>query len=98
MNGMVEVTTTTFLSTATYSCNEGRSLVASSGEMVASSSIITTCQADGVWSVGEPTCIGEPSLLLCCIIVTYSQSPASYCYVAPVQLLLLLLLLLFAYS
>ena len=44
---------TTFGQKATYSCNTGYNLVGDSTRM---------CQADGMWSGSEPTCIGEPPL------------------------------------
>ena len=43
---------TTFGQTATYSCNTGYNLVGDSTRM---------CQADGMWSGSEPTCISEPN-------------------------------------
>ena len=46
-DGQVSFTTTTFSSTATYSCNTGYNL-----QGVAT----RTCQADGIWSDSEPTC------------------------------------------
>ncbi|CAI8000476.1 Sushi, von Willebrand factor type A, EGF and pentraxin domain-containing protein 1, partial [Geodia barretti] len=45
--GRVEVTTTTFLSTATYVCDSGFSIEGTS---------VRTCLATGVWSGREPTC------------------------------------------
>ena len=44
---------TTFRQTATYSCNTGYNLVGDSTRI---------CQADGMWSRSEPTCISEPNL------------------------------------
>ena len=44
---------TTFRQTATYSCNTGYNLVGDSTHM---------CQADGMRSGSEPTCISEPNL------------------------------------
>ena len=49
-NGIVTLTTTTFMSTATYSCNEGYSLDGND---------LRTCLSDTVWSGSDPTCIGE---------------------------------------
>ena len=46
---------TTFRQTATYSCNTGYNLVGDSTHM---------CQADGIWSGSEPTCISEPNLIV----------------------------------
>ena len=45
---------TTFGQTATYSCDTGYDLL---------EDITRTCQADGVWSGSEPTCISESNLL-----------------------------------
>ena len=54
MNGQVSHPNgTTFGQTATYSCNTGYNLVGDSTRM---------CQADGIWSGNEPTCISEPNL------------------------------------
>ena len=53
-DGMVTLTTTTFESTATYSCNTGR--LSLSGEAT------RTCQATGVWTGSAPTCVGMLSL------------------------------------
>ena len=51
MNGQVNHPNgTTFGQTATYSCNTGYNLVGDSTRM---------CQADGMWSGSEPTCISE---------------------------------------
>ena len=44
---------TKFGQTATYNCNTGYNLVGDSTRM---------CQADGMWSGNEPTCISEPNL------------------------------------
>ena len=49
-NGTISFTTTTFGSTATYSCNTGYTLSGGS---------IRTCQSDGTWSGSVPTCEGE---------------------------------------
>ena len=46
---------TTFRQIATYSCNTGYNLVGDSTRR---------CQADGMWSGSEPTCISEPNLTL----------------------------------
>ena len=48
---------TTFRQIATYSCNAGYNLVGESTHM---------CQADGMWSGREPTCISEPNLTVHC--------------------------------
>ena len=54
-NGMVDTPTTTFESTATYSCNPGYQMT---GLMV------RTCTASG-WSTGDdPVCTGEGDVLL----------------------------------
>ena len=50
MNGMVTLTTTTFESTATYSCNMN---------YVLSGAMTRMCRADGTWSGSDPNCIGE---------------------------------------
>ena len=53
-NGQVNHTAgTTFGQTATYSCDTGYTLVGDSTR---------TCQADGMWSGNEPTCISESNL------------------------------------
>ena len=53
-NGQVSHTAgTTFGQTATYSCDTGYDLVGNS---------IRTCQADGMWSGNEPTCISKSNL------------------------------------
>ena len=46
-NGQVTLTATTFMSTATYSCNAGYNL---------SGSATRTCEASGTWSDTAPTC------------------------------------------
>ena len=46
-NGMVVVSTTTFMSTATYTCNTGYML---------SEDVTRTCGSDMMWSGNEPTC------------------------------------------
>ena len=46
-NGNVTLTTTTFMSTATYSCNSGYTL---------SGNETRTCEASGTWSDTAPTC------------------------------------------
>ena len=54
INGQVShLNGTTFRQTATYSCNTGYNLVGDSTRM---------CQADGMWSGSEPTCISKPNL------------------------------------
>ena len=56
MNGQVSHPNgTTFGQTATYSCNTGYNLVGDSTRM---------CQADGMWSGSEPTCISKPNLIV----------------------------------
>ena len=44
---------TTFGQTASYSCDTGYNLVGDNNR---------TCQADGMWSGNEPTCISESNL------------------------------------
>ena len=46
-NGKVNLTATTFMSTANYSCNSGYTL---------SGNEIRTCEANGTWSDTAPTC------------------------------------------
>ena len=46
-NGKVTFTTTTFMSTANYSCNSGYTL---------SWNETRTCEANGTWSDTAPTC------------------------------------------
>ena len=48
-NGLVNVSTTVFNSTATYSCNDGYSLEGDSTR---------TCLASGLWSGRSPQCTG----------------------------------------
>ena len=56
-NGQVShLNGTTFGQTATYSCNTSYNLVGGSTRI---------CQADGMWSGSEPTCISESSLTVC---------------------------------
>ncbi len=51
MNGMLDTSSgTTFMNTATYSCDDGYGLM---GDMT------RTCQSDGIWSLTAPTCRGE---------------------------------------
>ena len=53
-NGQVShLNGTTFGQKATYSCNTGYNLLGENSR---------TCQADGMWSGSEPTCISEPNL------------------------------------
>ena len=55
-NGQVShLNGTTFGQTATYSCNTGYNLTGDSTRM---------CQADGMWSGSEPTCISKPNLIV----------------------------------
>ena len=50
-NGLVDHPQTTFMSTATYSCDTGYVVEGQATRM---------CQADGTWSGSEPTCrVGE---------------------------------------
>ena len=46
-NGQITLTTTTFLSTANYSCNSG---------YILSGNKTRTCEASGTWSDTAPTC------------------------------------------
>ena len=48
-NGAVSLTTTTYNSVATYSCNDGYTLVGDTSR---------TCLDDGSWSGTAPTCTG----------------------------------------
>ena len=51
MNGMVDTSSgTTFMNTATYTCNDGYGLM---GDMT------RTCQSDGTWSPAALTCRSE---------------------------------------
>ena len=52
-NGMVSVSTTTYNSVATYSCNTGHTLTGDD---------MRTCLETGLWSNTEPTCTGEFSV------------------------------------
>ena len=47
LNGELNLTTTTFMSTSTYSCNAGYNLFGKGTR---------TCQANGTWSDNVPTC------------------------------------------
>ena len=49
-NGQVSATTTTYTSTANYTCNTGYNLVGVDQRI---------CTAAGTWSDGEPTCQSE---------------------------------------
>ena len=49
-NGMVSVSTTTYNSVATYSCNVGHTLTGDA---------MRTCLETGSWSHDEQTCCGE---------------------------------------
>ena len=51
-NGSVQVGSTTYLSTAVYTCNHGYILDTSQG-----GSQVITCQYDGTWSDDAPRCI-----------------------------------------
>ena len=56
-NGQVNHTAgTTFGQTATYSCDTGYTLEGDNSRI---------CQADGMWSGSEPTCISESSMTVC---------------------------------
>ena len=69
-NGRVDVTTTTFGSTALYGCDQGYAL---------SGSAMRNCQANGTWSGTEPTC-GEPvdvDLIITALNSQYLVSPLS---------------------
>ncbi len=46
-NGMVNVSTTTFMSTVTYTCNTGYML---------NETLTRTCEAGSTWSGSEPSC------------------------------------------
>lgn len=58
-NGSVQSGSTTYLSTAVYSCNNGYLLDTSEG-----GSQVVTCQADGSWSDTAPGCIRKGSYLV----------------------------------
>ena len=49
-NGLVSISTTTYNSVATYSCNIGHNLIGDDMRM---------CLETGSWSNSEPTCTGE---------------------------------------
>ena len=59
-NGQVIFTTTTYLSTASYTCETGYNLVGVDQR---------TCTAAGTWSDGEPTCQSETT----CRILTHNN-------------------------
>ena len=51
VNGQVDMSSgTTFMSTATYTCNAGYDLTGP---------ISRTCGSDGVWSPAAPTCVSK---------------------------------------
>ena len=52
-NGMVSVSTTTYNSVATYSCNTG---------YTRTGNVSRTCLDTGLWSGNEPTCSGKPTI------------------------------------
>ena len=54
-DGSVEHPTTTFMSTATYSCNSGFTVEGDSTR---------TCQANGTWSGSDPTCRQCKSMII----------------------------------
>ncbi len=54
-NGFVNVSFTTFLSEAVYSCNNGYILVGDNGNILVGV-VSRTCMADRNWSDAEPTC------------------------------------------
>ena len=54
-NGEVTLTATTFMSTATYSCNSG---------YILSENETRTCEASGTWSDTAPTCDRKCSVVL----------------------------------
>ena len=54
-NGEVATSTTTFGSTATYSCNNG---------YILSGSATRNCQADAMWSSTEPTCTRKYAMIV----------------------------------
>ena len=49
-NGQVSTSTTTYTSTADYTCNTGYNLVGVNERI---------CTAAGTWTDGEPTCLSE---------------------------------------
>ena len=58
-NGAVDTTSgTTFMMTATYTCNTGYTLVGT---------VTRTCQANTMWSLSAPTCTGMPRVVVKCI-------------------------------
>ena len=59
INGAVDTTSgTTFMMTATYTCNTGYTLVGA---------VTRTCQANTMWSLTAPTCTGMPRVVVKCI-------------------------------
>ena len=50
VNGDVSVSSTTYNSTATYSCNTGYTLTGDD---------MRTCMESGLWSGSEPICVGK---------------------------------------
>ncbi len=72
-NGTVDASPTTFMSTATYTCNTGYNINGGN---------TSTCQANGTWSGSEPTC---DSTLYCCSSHTLLLWPLSSLQLSPVQ-------------
>ena len=58
-NGAVDTSSgTTFMMTATYTCNTGYTMVGA---------VTRTCQANATWSLSAPTCTGMPRVVVKCI-------------------------------
>ena len=55
-NGQVSATTTTYTSTADYTCDTGYSLVGVNQR---------NCTAAGTWTDGEPTCDSKKNCIFC---------------------------------
>ncbi len=69
-NGAVDISSgTTFMMTATYTCNTGYTPVVT---------VTRTCQASGVWSLTAPNCTGMSRVVVKCVEGTLCfHSPVS---------------------
>ncbi len=66
-NGAVDTSSgTTFMMTATYTCNPGYTLVGA---------VTRTCQANTMWSLSAPTCTGMPRVVKCIEDTSCFHSP-----------------------
>ena len=68
-NGQVSTTTTTYTSTADYTCDTGYSLVGMNQR---------NCTAAGTWTDGEPTCNSEDHKYSFCKLYPYLERIKTY--------------------